>query len=116
MTKAEEENVITELERIFPYHLHIIGGKQLTFEEWQINNEPHQWILASKINNIELYDDVSYGCLLLIKNGKINAHGKGFVISHDNEYVGIDESYNGLRTSTLYRRCINEIKPEKNGS
>jgi len=108
MTKKEKENVIEELERIFPHHPHIIGGEKLTLDEWQNNNEPHQWILVSKIDKIELYDDVSYGCLLMIVNGKINAHGKDFVISHDNEYIGVDESYNGLRTSTIYRRCKNE--------
>jgi len=74
---------------------HILGdGSVLEPEEWEKLGRPYVWYKVTEKENVELWEDTSYGCLALHDKvtGKIFL-GKDFVLLKN--YIGISECYTG---------------------
>jgi len=89
------EKWLNELKRIFPDHDHVFVDNQLKLDEWKKQNSPYTWILEIEHDNIQIYDDVGYGHLLMIIDGKIINHGRNFVSSIGSDYIAMTEYYTG---------------------
>lgn len=72
-------------------------------DEWQQMGEPKVLILADKSDNYELYDEMGYGYLYLVQNGKIVSWGHNFVQSPDMQIIGLSSCY-GYDPSVLLKR------------
>jgi len=77
-----------------------------SLDEWTKMGEPHVLILTDKCGDYELYEDIAYGYLVLVQNGKVIDRSQlGFVRSPDLQTIGLDKAYfHDLKTSTLYTR------------
>jgi len=105
MKSVEKEKILEELKKIYPNHDHIIGGSPMSLDDWKNKNNPYHWIKEAHDNNVELYNDVGYGHLMLVIDGVINAHGIDCVVSSTNEYIGCSGAYTGIDGIILYKRC-----------
>ena len=75
-----------------------------SLDEWEKMGRPKVLILADKCGDYSLYDDIGYGYLYLVQNGKIVSwSSSSFVQTPNLQVVGLG-SYYGHEPSALYKR------------
>ena len=74
------------------------------FDKWKKMGQPEVLILADKYGDFELYDDLAYGYLYLLQNGRtIDQSQNDFVQTADLQIIGLGSSF-GCEPSALYKR------------
>lgn len=73
----------------------------LSQEEWEKKGRPATYVVVASFRDYTLLEDIAYGGLVLLKEGKKVDQGQDFVRSPDGSVVGLSEYFG---TPGLYRR------------
>jgi len=92
-----QNEIIRELEKHFgKEHEHLFfEGTTISMppQEWEKQKRPYLWVETEKYKEYTLYDDLSRGYLLLIRDNKIVNIGKDFVSNETATIVGLGPCY-----------------------
>lgn len=69
--KEQFEDWFKERERIIPLHPHIFQETESQIDDWEERGCPHIWVNMEKTRQYEVYVDIAYGYIALIKNKKL---------------------------------------------
>lgn len=78
-----------------------------TLEKWQEMGQPKVLILSDEWQDYQLYDDIAYGIMYLLKNGKIVDMGRTFVQDPSMPLVGLGPYYE-YEKPTLFVKPVKE--------